>query len=240
VTEFHPFSATHAATVAIVLAIVAGLIGWARTADGCELVRGGKLLSGILLLYYPFDCALQWRSGLVSHARALPLDLCSALYFVGAYALWKRNRIALELLFLWTFAGTLHALITPTPGEGFPSVEYVRYFIAHGLLVASAAYARVAFELELDWRSALRAMAGLQVLALAAGMADWLLGENFLYLHAAPPSPTLFDWLGTWPYYLVSLELAAAISIYGWCLASSRIFKGALGRKVAPGSGCTD
>src|SRR5687767_960672 len=124
---------------------------WGRTRPIEDARRGAKALAVLLLVYYAIEGLVRVRWLGVEPMLLLPCEICSALFFVGAFALWTNHRIAHEVLFFWTFAGTVHALITPTPGAGFPSVEYVRYFACHGLLILAATYALVALDLRMGW-----------------------------------------------------------------------------------------
>src|SRR6185503_1689063 len=109
-----------------------------------------------------------------------------------------------------------HSLITPTPGAGFPSLEFFRYFTCHGLLILSAVYSLIAIGRRLTLRSMIRALVALQAWQLFVALIDLISGENFMYQRHKPPSPTLFDALGPWPYYLLGIEVIAIVSFYVW------------------------
>ncbi|MFO0709699.1 MAG: TIGR02206 family membrane protein [Sandaracinus sp.] len=213
---FQPFGLLHLVTVAIVLTVIAAVVAWGRRVPATQARAIARGLGVILAVYYVVEGVVRVTLLGVEPVLLLPMELCSALFFIGAYALYTHSAIALEVLFFWAFAGTVHALITPTPGEGFPSLEYVRYFVCHGLLVLVATYAVLALDLALSWRSALRALLALQLWELVVAVVDLALDQNFMYLRHAPPSPTLIDSLGPWPVYLVSLELVGTASFFLW------------------------
>ena len=213
---FQPFGLLHLVTVAIVLATIAAFVAYGRRASREGAARLGRALGVTLVVYYVIEGIVRVTMLGVAPVLLLPMELCSALFFIGAFALYTGNALALEVLFFWAFAGTVHALITPTPGEGFPSLEYVRYFVCHGLLVLVATYAVLALDLALSWKSALRALLALQLWELVVAVVDLALDQNFMYLRHPPPSPTLIDSLGPWPIYLVSLELVGTASFLLW------------------------
>jgi hypothetical integral membrane protein (TIGR02206 family) len=213
---FHPFGALHAITVAIVLATIVVVVGLARRGSLERARRGGRIFAVVLVAYYVVESVVRvgWLG--TPPILLLPMELCSALFFVGAAALWTGHAYLLEILVLWALAGTVHALITPTPGAGFPSIEYVRYFVCHGLLVMAALYAALALELRMTPWSILRVSIALQLWELVVAGVDLALDQNFMYLRRPPPSPTLIDSLGPWPWYLGSLELVAIVSFALW------------------------
>lgn len=213
---FHPFGPLHLITVVLVLGLIAALVAWGRRATPESARLGARVLGVTLLVYYALEGWLRVATMGVPPVLLLPFELCSALYFIGAFALIAHNAIAYELLFFWAFAGTVHALITPTPLEGWPSVEYVRYFVSHGLLILAASYAVLALDRAMTWMSLLRAAIALQLWEGLVALVDWGLDQNFMYLRRPPPSPTLIDALGPWPIYLLSLEAVAIASFAVW------------------------
>ncbi|MCB9596102.1 MAG: TIGR02206 family membrane protein [Sandaracinaceae bacterium] len=213
---FHPFGLTHLVTVLVVTATIAAT-AWAGRRVGLARARtGGKVLGAFLIVYYGVEGWVRVTYLGIPPVFILPAELCNALFFIGAFALWTDSKVAHEIVFFWTFAGTVHALITPTPNEGWPSLEYVRYFAAHGLLVLTAVYAVVALDKVVTRWSLLRAAIALQVWEAIVAVVDWTLDQNFMYLKRPPPSPTLIDALGPWPVYLVSLEAIGLISFAIW------------------------
>jgi hypothetical integral membrane protein (TIGR02206 family) len=146
----------------------------------------------------------------------LPVEVCAALTFIGAYAHFKRSQLAYEIIFFWTFALTLHSLITPTPADGFPSVEYFRYFFSHGILILNAFYVFLVLKVPLSFRALLRSFLALQVLVILAALSDWSMAQNFMFLVHKPAFPTSMDGMGPWPYYIGTLELTTLFSFALW------------------------
>jgi hypothetical integral membrane protein (TIGR02206 family) len=214
--RFQPFGLLHLVTVAIVLAVIAAVVAWGRRASIDDARKLGRGLGLALVVYYVVEGFVRVTWLHTPPMLLLPFELCSALFFIGALAFWTEHPWAYEVLFFWTFAGTVHALITPTPGEGFPSLEYVRYFVCHGLLVLSACYAVLALDRDMSRWSLLRALVALQLWEGLVAIADLALDQNFMYLRHPPPSPTLIDALGPWPWYLLSLEAVGTVSFLVW------------------------
>ena len=71
-------------------------------------------------------------------------------------------------------------------------------------------------------RSILRAWIALNLLAGVAALVNWALGTNYLYLGGKPAGASLLDWLGPWPWYLLSVEALALFSFALWYLPFAR------------------
>ena len=141
---------------------------------------------------------------------SLPLQLCDVAIFIAAGALWTRRQLLVEVTYFWGLAGTIQALLTPDLPQHFPSYPYFQYYIAHGGVVAAALILVVGLR-QSPRRWAVARVAGLTVVyAALVGFVDAVTGADYMYLRSKPPGATLLDFLGPWPWYILS---AAAIAV---------------------------
>lgn len=144
-------------------------------------------------------------------AYSLPLQLCDAAILVAAVALWTRRQILIEVTYFWGLAGAVQALLTPDLPQHFPSFPYWQYYLAHGGVVVAALFLVAGLGLRPRLFSAVR-VAGITVAyAAGVGLVDALTGANYMYLHFKPPSPTLLDAMGPWPWYIGGGAVMAAV-----------------------------
>ena len=135
---------------------------------------------------------------------SLPLQLCDVAIFIAAGALWTQNRLLVEVAYFWGLAGTIQALFTPDLPQHFPSYPYFQYYIAHGGVVAAALLLVAGLRLR-PRPSAIVRVGGITIgYALLVGAVDAVTGANYMYLRAKPPSPTLLDVMGPWPWYILA------------------------------------
>src|SRR5436309_9554027 len=128
---------------------------------------------------------------------------CDVAVFIAAAALWTRNRLLVEVTYFWGLAGTIQALLTPDLPQHFPSYPYFQYYIAHGGVIAAALILVIGLRLQ-PRRLAMVQVAFITVAyAAVVGAVDAIAGANYMYLRAKPPSPTLLDVLGPWPWYIL-------------------------------------
>lgn len=63
----------------------------------------------------------------------------------------------------------------------------------------------------MTFRGSFIAFGAVQIYALCAIPANYMLGANYGFLNAKPAHASLFDVLGAYPYYLGSLEIVAIV-----------------------------
>jgi hypothetical integral membrane protein (TIGR02206 family) len=182
-----------------------------------------------LLLGATATTLLGWaRQGRLQWLDLLPLHLCDLLIFVAVYALVTRSALACELLYFWTGAGTALAMLAPDVEVGFPDPAFLSFFALHGLVVASAAVLVFGFGRHPRPGAPRRVFLLTNAYAAVVGLVDLALGANFLFLCAKPAAPTLLDWFGPWPAYLVVADALGAMLF----LALALPFRA--GRRLAP------
>lgn len=152
----------------------------------------------------------------------LPLHLCNIMPFIIPFALFYKNKVMWSVLYYWILLGTLQALITPTLEHSFPHYEYLRYFIVHAGLVILALYPVFVYGWKVKFYDACRSAIYLNGLGMLMYFIDLILDANYMYMIAKPPGPTLYDVLGEWPYYLISLQ---AVILLGFLILSLPIYQ---------------
>jgi len=137
----------------------------------------------------------------------LPLYLCSFMALSIFLFTCCRKYWLYEILLFWVLAGTSQAIATPDISEGFPSFEYVRYWIAHLGLVIIMLYATLVFKMRPTLKSVFKSFLALQLFFIFSVIINYLLGSNYSYLNRKPKVPSVLDYLGDWPNYILVVEL---------------------------------
>ncbi len=136
----------------------------------------------------------------------LPLDICNLAALVMPFLMWKPSQRVHEILYFLVLVGTLQATLTPHLFNGFPNFTFFKYWIVHGGLIVFVVYVTASFKLYPDRRSLLKAFAWLHVYAVGVFIANLLLGSNYFYIMRKPPTASLLDLLGPWPWYILVCE----------------------------------
>ena len=215
----------HFGALAAIAAVTASLVVLARLRPDGAWLRAFALV--LVLDEVSWWVYLASGGGLPGErAQPLPLQLCDVAILVAAAALWTRRPILVELAYFWGLAGTIQALITPDLPHHFPSYPYFQYYIAHGGVVAAALVMVVGLRIHpRPWSVA--KVAGITVgYAALVGLVDAVTGADYMYLRAKPASASLLDFLGPWPWYLLSAT-AVGVALLAVLDAPFRVSRGA-------------
>lgn len=135
----------------------------------------------------------------------LPLHLCGLAVFMTAWMLAAKSYAAYEIVYFWACGGTLQALITPDLSVGFPAPAYLVFFVAHGLVVVGVLYATIVYRYRPQLVSIGKSVLALLALLPVIGPLNLWIDTNYLFLCAKPSQSSLMDYLGPWPWYILSL-----------------------------------
>ena len=106
------------------------------------------------------------------------------------------------------------AVLTPDLEEGFPHFGYFAYWIVHSGLVLYVIYGTACLRLIPDRKGVLRTFGWLNLYAAATIGINLLFDTNYMYMMHKPPTPSLLDLFGPWPWYILVCEGAALLLFY--------------------------
>lgn len=167
-----------------------------------------RLLACVVALQFISEFA--WRA--VSDAYGsweynLPLHFCSFMSIFAFIALWWRWRPACTLVYFGVLVGSIQGLITPAMANGYPSMAFFVFFIAHGLLLIVA----LAIPVLIGWRARgyddVMTLLLMDTYVLCIIPVNLWLNTNYGYTQGIPVEGTLLDYLGTAPWYYLWAQL---------------------------------
>ena len=196
----------------VIIGLGIALILWAaRRRPGPWVEHGAKVIAVLVVLAEAGWWVISIVNGTWTVQWSLPLHLCEAGCFLAAAALWWRFRFAFEMAYFWGLGGTAPGLLSPSIPGHFPDPVYFQYYAQHGLLVLGAFYLVVALRMRPAKRAVMRVSLATAAYAVAVGVVDYFTNGNYLFLRDLPPTRTLLDYMGPWPWYIVTLTVAAII-----------------------------
>ena len=230
--SFDLFGWAHLGAIAVTGVAAAGLCVVLRRSAGGP--RGAALsraicyaLAALLVASWVIDNVVAIARGEWSLQESLPLHLCDIAVIVCAATLFGLARrphprgpsgarrgalqTASELAYFWGLAGTTQALLTPDIDDVFPSVVWLRFFTAHGGIIVAILVMTIGLKMRPRPGAPVRVWLATAALPLPVMLIDWLLGANYMFLCGPPEQPTLYDYLGPWPWTLLSLAILAAV-----------------------------
>jgi hypothetical integral membrane protein (TIGR02206 family) len=220
--DAHPFqrfdlahNAVVALTAAAALALVCGGRKIRRLTDDRAIRYPAALLLGL-------TGGAAWIRNYSDALIVFPFHLCDLALVAMVWALVQpTQRLVCELAFFWALAASSQAILTPDLAHGFPSFRWISFFLVHGGVIVGAVYVTARGYLVPRVTSIVRAWLGTNVYAVVAGLLNWRFGTNFGFLARKPVNPSLLDYLGPWPYYILACE-AIALILFFLCYVFAR------------------
>jgi len=210
---FRLFSMSHNTALWLVLtACIAVAAGRKRFRDH-HLNKIFRYSLGIVMIVQEI-LAQIWliSNGEWSVKYSLPLHLCGVSIILAAVMLFKKNYPIFEITYFWGLGGAVQALLTPDLGPfSFPHLFFYQFFISHGLIVVSCVFMTVVEGFRPTPGSILKTVIITNIYAALVAGLNLITGGNYLYICEKPGSPSILDFLGPWPWYLLSLELVLVL-----------------------------
>jgi hypothetical integral membrane protein (TIGR02206 family) len=204
---FSAYSTSHSVVMLIAVALIALIFVANKKLNYQQNLLIGRSLSLLLALTVVVYTIFEIVFGRFTIAEDLPLSTCNLFCILAPWLFWRPNFKFFVVVYFLVMAGTLQAVITPDLYRGFPSYGFFKYWITHVGLVLLVIHYLVCFELYPTAKSMLSAFAWLNIYVLALVPINFLLGANYFYLMAKPINPSVLDYFGPWPIYILVAEL---------------------------------
>jgi hypothetical integral membrane protein (TIGR02206 family) len=158
---------------------------------------------------YPIWIGLEAVAGRFDIREHLPIHMCRlADLALPVVMIWRRQRLY-EVVYYWGLSALLQASLTPTVEASFPHFYYFRYWFAHCGLIVAVVYATAVYDMRPAASGIWWALAAMNLLLLVSVPFNLLLGANYFYVCRKPPVASLLDYLGPWPWYLLTVQVVA-------------------------------
>ena len=172
------------------------------------------------LLYH----AWMYKTGMWNVDNSLPLELCSISLLLAIALLWTGNKLLYNFVFFVGIGGALQALATPVLDLSFPHFRYFHFFYTHGGIILTALYFTWVKGYHPTFKGIIKAMAMLNGVAAFVFIVNLVTEGNYMFLRIKPTTGSLLDYLGPYPWYILSLEVVSFIIFVGlWAMFKNRM-----------------
>jgi hypothetical integral membrane protein (TIGR02206 family) len=209
---FHLFGTGHLIALIVVIIINLSLIRLRKSKNQKLKDRVRYAIAAVLIIsegsWHIWNIAIgEWT--IQTH---LPFHLCAVLVWTSLIMLLTKNYHIYEFAYFLGIAGASQALLTPEAGiYGFPHYRVFQTLTAHGAIVTAAIFMTLVEGYRPYWSSFRRVFIWTNIYMVVVTGINVLIGSNYLYTLHKPPSASLMDFLGPWPWYLLSVEIVALI-----------------------------
>lgn len=221
IPSFELYSIAHFVSLGIFLLLIVLLFSFRKKRvflPKCEQ-RIERLFALSLLVMEILFHVWMIHTGRWDLSNSLPLELCSISLIFTILLLWTGNRSLIDFVFFAGIGGAIQAMATPVLDIGFPHFRYFHFFYTHIGIILTAFYFMWIKEYKPTFKGIMKTMIILNVLFPLIVVVNSLFEGNYMFLKMKPNSDSLLDYLGPYPWYILSLEgIAFMMFIVLWLL----------------------
>lgn len=161
----------------------------------------------------------MWQTNRWHIANSLPLELCSISLLVAICLLWTGKRIWYPFVFFAGIGGAIQAILTPDLDIGFPHFRFIHFFYTHTGIILTALYFTWVKGMSPTFKDVIKTILIINAFVPGILLVNYLFDANYMFLKHKPLGGSLLDYLGTYPWAILSLELVAFIVFTGLWIA---------------------
>ena len=153
-----------------------------------------------------------YKLGLWSIYRSLPIHLCGVAGIIAGVMMIKPKQDGFEFLALIGLPGAIHAILTPQLNHGDMPFLVFKYYLSHIGIILIPLFLGIVQGYRVRDSSWLRVVLFCQLLMVFAGVFNYFLGSNYMYLCQRPlvHNPMI---VGKWPWYIIGFEILGIMHI---------------------------
>jgi hypothetical integral membrane protein (TIGR02206 family) len=212
-SPFEIFNPPHIAALGLIAAACL-FIYWGRqrfSRKNRDTIR--TTLALLLLLSQLSFVGWLFYIGEASVSNVLPFHMCSLFIILSAIMLLARSYAIYEFSYFLGTGGAVFALLMPDIGMyNFPHFLPIQTMIAHGSLLIAQIFMTVVEGFRPTWRSLWKVYAGVLLYSALIMGFNMLTGTNYLFFSSKPNFPTLLDYMGAWPWYILGIQASGALT----------------------------
>ena len=150
--------------------------------------------------------------GIWNAKSSLPIHLCGISGILAGIIMIRQNYSGFEFLALIGSPGALHAILTPQLNHGSIPFLIFKYYVSHAGIILVPLFFAIVLGYRIKESSWYKVFLLCQLLILFVGLANFVIGSNYMYLTEKPlvNNPMI---IGEWPWYILGFEILGLIHI---------------------------
>lgn len=194
-------------TILILMMLGVFIIQRASTISEQSQLKLQRILSFVISLAIITWTAIEIILGQFNLGEDLPLIFCNLIALLLPIYTYYNRQWLFEVLYFIILAGAIQSVITPALDYGLPHHDTIKFWIVHGGLIIFVFYSIVIERKLPSWKGILHSFLFVQGYVLLILGVNFLLDANYLFLRERPPTASILDLLGDWPYYIIVMDL---------------------------------
>jgi hypothetical integral membrane protein (TIGR02206 family) len=217
--DFDMFSESHLVVLAIFILITVIIFLCRKKLNDDKWRKAEIGVTFSLILLEIMNHVWMYVNGVWKLDHSIPLELCNIGLILCVLLLLTRKKLVFEILFFIAILGATQAIFTPALTYDFPHFRFFHFFYAHVMVVWVTLYFTWVRGYYPTFRSVIRLVVFINLLLPVILFVNKQFNGNYWFLRHKPKSPSLFDVLGPYPWYIFSLESALIVfSLISWLL----------------------
>ncbi|MFJ7828293.1 TIGR02206 family membrane protein [Psychrobacillus sp. NPDC096623] len=212
-SAFEMFSAVHISSMITLCLLILLLFicrnRWSIQQKKVQFIERFFALTLFIMDGYYYIWLVQ--TGRWDFGNSLPLELCSISLIVCIVLLWTGSKRLYPFVFYAGIGGAIQAVATPVLDLNFPHFRFFHFFYTHFGIILTALYFTWVKGYRPTFKGVVQTMITLNVLLPFLFAINILVKGNYMFLQEKPRGGSLLDFLGPYPWYILSLELVAFV-----------------------------
>ena len=214
-SDFYAWSPSHVIPI-LLFVVFTGLICWYAYR---YLTRPQQKKILLIATFIPLasillSMAIRLKTGHFTLQEDLPIHICRFVAVLAPWIYWKERPLWTGISYFWVLAGTVNATITPDLYNDFPHWEHLCYFALHLGLIFLPVYYVIVMGHRIKHKDLVSALIAGNIFVIFSLVINKLLSANYMFTLHKPEASTLLDYLGPWPWYLLSVEILGIVIFY--------------------------
>ena len=185
------------------------LVKWGKNSSPQKQHLIGNIIGFTLSFTVIVWTICRFYLGVFDIQEDLPLVFCNFFALMLPIFTLSRNRYLYYFLYFWVITLTVQAILTPHLYNSFPHYNFIKYWIVHCGLAIMISYATFVYGMRPRFKHILPVFFSIQPYILFCMALNYFIGANYMYLNHKPDTPSILDFLHSWPIYILEVELLA-------------------------------
>ncbi|GGI13956.1 YwaF family protein [Gottfriedia solisilvae] len=215
--RFEAFGTSHLIVIGLLVLCMIGLYIGRNKLKELNLRKVEFGIAGLLIVADLLYNIWMVKNDIWRTSDSLPLQLCSISLYLVILLLLTRNKLVYEIVLFTGILGAMQAVLTPYLFFDFPHFRFIHFFGTHSLIILVPLY----FTWVIGYRPTIYSIGKvflfLNILMPFIMLVNKKTDGNYMFLGGKPETKSVLNYLGEYPYYIVSLEgVLLVLSLLLW------------------------